>query len=111
MTATLAGVLITIFGTLGTAKLAAVPAMRTAAADLGFSPHQYRAIGALELGGALGVGLGLHVKLLGIAASVGLTLLMIGAAVAHRRRGDAALRAAIPLVLAGTAIVYAAALN
>lgn len=105
----LAAVLIAIFGTLGLAKLAAVPAMRSAAAHLGFTATQYRGIGALEVAGAAGIALGLFAIPLGFAAAVGLLLLMLGAAHAHRQRGDSLLRVSIPLVLAMLVAGYATA--
>jgi DoxX-like family len=46
-------------------------------------------IGALELAGAAGLLVGLRVPAIGIAAGVGLALLMAGAIGAHVRTGDA----------------------
>jgi hypothetical protein len=88
VTAVLAAVLAAVFGVLGIAKLASVPAMRTAAHHLGLSGDQYRLIGALEVAGALGVLAGLLVAPLGLAAALGLGLLMVGAAAAHGAPGD-----------------------
>jgi len=51
----LAGILVLAFGVLGTAKLAAVPAMRSKAEHVGFTVAAYRRIGALELLAAVGL--------------------------------------------------------
>jgi hypothetical protein len=106
----LAAALAVVFGALGIAKLAAVPAMRTAAGHLGFSVDQYRVIGVLEVAGALGVLAGLVVAPLGLAAAVGLALLMLGALVAHVVRRDAGPRLAVPLLVAAVAVLYAVSL-
>jgi uncharacterized membrane protein YphA (DoxX/SURF4 family) len=57
----------------------------------------WRVIGALEVAGAVGLLVGLAVPALGIAAAVGLSLLLIGAVGAHLRANDA--RNAPPAVL------------
>ena len=53
-TAILAGLLVVAFAALGSAKLAAVPAMRAKAAHVGFSVAAYRRIGLLEVLAVLG---------------------------------------------------------
>jgi hypothetical protein len=110
VTAALAVVLAAVFGVLGIAKLAAVPAMRTAAHHVGLSVDQYRLIGALEVAGALGVLAGLLVAPLGLAAAIGLGLLMVGAVVAHAVHRDGASRLAIPVVVAVVVVLYAVSL-
>lgn len=102
----LAAILIAAFSAFGTAKLAAVPAMRAAAEHLGFSVAQYRAIGALEVAGAAGIAIGFTAPIIGLAAAVGLILLMLGAAGAHLARRDRPVRVAVPLLIAGIAIAY-----
>ena len=64
-------------------------------------------IGALELAGATGLLVGLWVPAIGVAAAVGLGLLMAGAIGAHLRAGDARNvgPAALLLVLAVTAAI------
>jgi uncharacterized membrane protein YphA (DoxX/SURF4 family) len=57
----------------------------------------WRLIGALEVAGALGLAVGLVVPVLGIAAAVGLALLMVGGIGAHARTQD--LRNAGPATL------------
>lgn len=106
MTILLAAILIALFGALGIAKLAAVPAMRTAAEHLRFSVTQYRVLGALEIAGAAGIAIGVSLPLIGVTAAVGLVLLMLGAAGAHLTRSDGPARIAVPLLVAGIALAY-----
>ncbi|MFE7854137.1 DoxX family protein [Streptomyces sp. NPDC057403] len=97
-----------IFLLLGSAKLAAVPAMRQAAAHVGMTTAHYRLLGAVEVAAAAGLLLGLRITALGVAASTGLVLLMAGAVVVHLRSGDPAARclpAAVVGVLAGAHLV------
>jgi uncharacterized membrane protein YphA (DoxX/SURF4 family) len=54
----------------------------------GVSPPLVRVIGALELAGALGALVGLAVPLLGVAAAIGLAMLMEAAFSFHLRAGD-----------------------
>ena len=54
-TAILAGLLVVAFAALGSAKLAAVPAMRAKAEHVGFSVAAYRRIGLLEVLAVLGI--------------------------------------------------------
>ncbi|SFG81315.1 DoxX family protein [Streptomyces mirabilis] len=89
-TIVLAVVLAAIFLLLGAAKLAAVPAMRRAAAHVGMTTTHYRLLGALEVAAAAGLLVGLRITALGAAAAAGLILLMAGAVVVHVRSGDPA---------------------
>ncbi|WP_328874665.1 DoxX family protein [Streptomyces sp. NBC_00287] len=98
-----------VFLPLGLAKIAAVPFMRQAAAHLGMSPGHYRVIGALEIAGAAGLLLGLASTPLGVAAAIGLALLMTAAAVVHLRHGDPPARAVPAAALALAAAAYAVA--
>src|SRR5689334_19877949 len=84
----LAAVLVVAFGLAGSAKVAAVPAMRARAAHVGYSPEAYRRIGVLEILGVLGILVGAAAPLIGILAAVGLVLLLAGAVVVHLRTGD-----------------------
>ena len=106
MTTALGILLAVLFAVLGIAKLAAAPAMRAAAAHLGYPTDQYRAIGALEIAGAIGTVIGLKVAGIGIAAAVGLVLLMLGAAGAHAKNHDAAARIIVPTAVAALAAAY-----
>ncbi|MEU6142773.1 DoxX family protein [Streptomyces sp. NPDC047081] len=104
---TLAIVLAVVFLPLGLAKIAAAPIMRQAAAHLGMTPGQYRVIGALEVAGVAGLLLGPAAGPLGVAAAIGLALLMAAAAVVHLRHGDPPVRALPAVVLAVAALAYA----
>ena len=71
----LAGVLVFAFGVLGSAKVAAAPAMRARAEHVGFSVDAYRRIGALEILAVLGILVGAVVPVIGALAATGLVLL------------------------------------
>jgi DoxX-like family len=98
-TTILAGLLIVAFAATGSAKLAAVPAMRAKAAHVGFSVSAYRRIGFLEVLGVLGLIVGAFVPVIGALAAVGLLLLLAGAIVAHLRNGDGVRELAPAVVL------------
>jgi len=72
----------------GVSKVMKVPAMVTAAETHGFTADGYRNIGLLEVAGAAGLLIGLWWAPLGIAAALGLTLLMAGAVIVHVRAKD-----------------------
>ena len=80
--------LVGCFSMLGLAKVAGTAGMPARAAHLGFNSAAYQRIGALELLAALGLLLGLVEARIGLAAAVGLVLLMTGACVTHLRNGD-----------------------
>jgi uncharacterized membrane protein YphA (DoxX/SURF4 family) len=67
----------------------------------------WRVVGALEVVGALGLAAGFGAPVLGIAAAVGLALLMVGGIVTHARAQDLrnAGPAALLLVLAVATVV------
>ena len=109
-TEVLAVVLAVVFGVAGIAKIGGAPVMRKAARHLGFSVGQYRVIGALELAGAIGLLVGLVVPAIGVAAAIGLGLLLIGAGAAHVVNRDGASRVAVPLVLVAVVAVYGVAM-
>lgn len=96
----LAGTLSVVFLPLGLAKIAALPFMRQAAAHLGMSPDRYRVIGAREVAGVISLLLGLVAGPPGVAAAIGLPLLMAAAAGARLRHGDPPMRALPAVVLA-----------
>ena len=110
MTEVLAVVLAVVFGAAGIAKICGAPVMRKAAQHLGFSVDQYRVIGTLELAGAIGLLVGLVVPVIGIAAAIGLGLLLIGAGTAHLINRDGGPRVAVPLVLAAVVAAYGVAI-
>ena len=67
----LAGLLVVAFAAAGSAKLAAVPAMRAKAEHVGFSVAAYRRIGLLEVLGVLGLLVGAFVPVIGALAAAG----------------------------------------
>ena len=107
-TPVLAAVLVVAFGLLGSAKLAAVPAMRARAQHVGLGVGAYRRIGALEILAVLGILVGAAVPLIGVLAATGLVLLLGGAVIAHLRTGDGIRELAPALVLGAVAVAFIA---
>ena len=95
----LAGLLVVAFAVAGSAKLAAVPAMRAKAEHVGFSVAAYRRIGLLEILAVLGLLIGAFVPVIGALAAAGLLMLLGGAIVTHLRSGDGVRDIAPALVL------------
>jgi hypothetical protein len=92
------------------AKLAGHPKMRHAAAHFGIAWRRYRLIGVAELAAVAGVLVGLFWRPAGLLAAAGMTLLLIGALIAHRRAHDSireALPALLALAVAGTYLAVA----
>ena len=106
LTTILAGVLVVAFGLLGSAKLAAVPAMRARAEHVGYSVDAYRRIGALETLAALGILVGAAIPVIGALAAAGLVLLLGGAVIVHLRNGDGLRQLAPSLVLGAVAVAF-----
>lgn len=100
----LAGLMVVAFAAAGSAKLAAVPAMRARAEHVGFSVAAYRRIGLLEVLGVLGLLVGAFVPIIGALAGAGLLMLLGGACTAHLRNGDG-LREMAPAVVLGLVTV------
>ncbi|MEU4486745.1 DoxX family protein [Streptomyces purpurascens] len=94
------------FALLGTGKLLGLPAMAERAAHVGFSLGGYRIIGVLELASVIGLFAGWAVTGLGVAAAVGLLLLLTGAALAHLRAGDRLSALAPAIVSAALVVAY-----
>jgi uncharacterized membrane protein YphA (DoxX/SURF4 family) len=88
VTIILAVLLALAYGMAGVQKITGAKMMRDSADHLGLSHGRYKVIGALELLAAIGLLVGLAIAPLGIAAGIGLVLLMIGALVFHLRAGD-----------------------
>jgi hypothetical protein len=107
-TPVLAAVLVVAFGLAGSAKLAAVPAMRARAAHVGLGVRAYRRIGALEVLAVLGILVGAAVPVIGVLAASGLVLLLGGAVIAHLRNGDGIRELAPALVLGAVAVAFVA---
>jgi hypothetical protein len=97
---------------LGSAKVIRHPMMQDNARHLGFSVLGFQLVGMLELAGAAGLVLGLFWPPLGVAASAGLVLLLLGGAAAHARVHDILPKIAFPAacaaISAATLVVHAA---
>lgn len=91
-------------------KLLAHPQMQASAAHFGISWSQYRLIGVAELAAAAGIIAGLAVPALGVAAAVGMIVLLGIALVVHRRAGDSPKDAIPALVALGFSVAYLALL-
>jgi uncharacterized membrane protein YphA (DoxX/SURF4 family) len=81
----------------GSLKLAGTKQSLQMRDQLHVGAQLWRVVGGLEVAGALGLAAGFVVPVLGIAAAVGLALLMVGGIVAHARAQD--LRNAGPATL------------
>lgn len=89
-------------------KLSGTAQMRTAAEHFGIAWSHYRLIGVLELGAAAAVLLGIPWRPAGLIGAAGMTLLMVGAVIFHRRAGDTAREYAAALVFLAASIGYVA---
>jgi hypothetical protein len=92
------------------AKLAGHPKMRRSAEHFGIAWRRYRLIGVAELAAVAGVLIGLFWRPAGLLAAAGMTLLLIGALITHRRAHDnirEALPALLALAVSGTYLVVA----
>ena len=69
-------------------KLLGQPKMRQSAEHFGIPWPRYRLIGVAELAAAAGILIGLWWHPLGLAAAAGMTLLLLGALITHRRAAD-----------------------
>ena len=69
-------------------KLLGQPKMRQSAVHFGIPWPRYRLIGVAELAAAAGILIGLWWHPLGVAAAAGMTLLLLGALITHRRAAD-----------------------
>ena len=94
------------------AKLLGHPRVRHAAAHFGIPWHRYRLIAIPELAAAGGILAGLVWRPAGVAAGLGMALLLLGALAFHRQAHDSR-REALPAVatLAVTAAYLALALS
>ncbi len=72
----------------------------------GLSPSLWRTIGVLELAGVAGLLLGTAVPVLGVAAGVGLALLMLGAAAVRVRVHDPVVQVLGDFVVLALVVVY-----
>ena len=91
-------------------KLLAHPQMQASAAHFRISWPRYRLIGVAELAAAAGIISGLAVPALGVAAAVGMIVLLGIALVVHRQSGDSSKDAIPAFVALGLSVVYLALL-
>ena len=89
-------------------KLTGQRKMRQSAKHFGIPWPRYRLIGVAELAAAAGIVAGLWWHPLGVAAAVGLALLLIGALISHRRAADSGKEMAPALVALALTIAYLA---
>jgi hypothetical protein len=94
----------------GFASLIKVVGLRQSLAirdHLGVKPVQWRLIGLLELAGVAGVLVGLVWPPIGVAAAIGLALLVLGAIVFHVRASDSVADTAPAVIGLGLAVATA----
>jgi uncharacterized membrane protein YphA (DoxX/SURF4 family) len=89
-------------------KLTGNPKMRQSAAHFGIPWPRYRLIGVAELAAAAGVLIGLWWHPLGLAAAAGMCLLLLGAAMTHRKAADSANEMAPALLALAITVAYLA---
>jgi hypothetical protein len=87
-------------------KLLEHPKMRTSADRFGIPWPRYQLIGVAELAAAAGVLTGLVWRPAGLLAAAGMTLLLLGALVTHRRAHDTVTEAVPVLVALAVTIAY-----
>jgi hypothetical protein len=80
-------------------KLLNNPKIRKAAAELGIPWSRYRLIAVPELAATAGAFVGLFWRPAGILAAAGMSLLLLGAVVVHRR-AHPSVREAVPAIVA-----------
>ncbi|MGV9771774.1 DoxX family protein [Streptosporangium sp. NPDC003464] len=108
VTAALSVLLALAFAGAAFPKLSGKDAMAAQLHRLGVSAGLMRVIGALEALGAGGLIVGLWIGVLGVAAAIGLALLMAGAVVTHVKARDTAKNTTGSLVLLVLSAVTAA---
>ena len=94
----------------GFASLIKVVGLRQSLAirdHLGVKPGQWRLVGLLELAGVAGVLVGLVWPPIGVAAAIGLALLVLGAIVFHVRASDSVADTAPAVIGLGLAVATA----
>jgi hypothetical protein len=96
-----------IFGFAGLIKLVGLRQSLAIRDHLGVKPVQWRLIGLLELAGVAGVLVGLVWPPIGVAAAIGLTLLVLGAIVFHVRASDSVADTAPAVIGLGLAVATA----
>ena len=89
-------------------KLLGHPKMRQSAEHFGILWPRYRLIGVAELAAAAGILAGLWWHPLGIAAEAGMTPLLAGALITHRRAADSGKEMAPALLALALTLAYLA---
>ncbi len=84
------------------------PKIRQSAAHFGIPRSRYQLLGVAELAAAAGVVIGLWWHPLGLAAAAGMTLLLLGAVITHRRAADGGKEIAPALLALAITIAYLA---
>ena len=103
-------VLFLAFGSAGAQKMIFNPVMSKAAGHLGLTKRTYRAIGGIEVLGAIGLLIGLAARgssLLGIVneiAAGGLFVMMVLTVIFHLRKGDKA-KYFVPALILGVLVL------
>ena len=106
-TVVVTGLLAAMFAFAGLIKVVGVRQSLAIRDHLGVDPLQWRLIGALELAGVAGVLVGLKWPPIGVAAAIGLALLVLGAIVFHVRASDSAADTAPAVISLGLAVATA----
>ncbi|MFY9764523.1 MAG: DoxX family protein [Mycobacterium sp.] len=96
-----------MFGFAGLIKIVGVRQSLEIRDHLGIKPVQWRVIGSLELAGVAGVLAGLVWAPIGVAAAIGLALLILGAIVFHVRASDSVADTAPAVIALGLAVATA----
>jgi hypothetical protein len=96
-----------LFGFAGLIKLVGLRQSLAIRDHLGVKPVQWRLIGLLELAGVAGVLVGLVWPPIGVAAAIGLALLVLGAIVFHVRASDSVPDMAPAVIGLGLAVATA----
>ena len=99
-------VLVLVFVASGGMKVLGLPYSERNRDRFGISPSLWRAVGVLELTGAVGLLAGIAVAALGVAAGVGLALLMVGATATRLRVHDPVVQVLGDLVVLALVVLY-----
>ena len=99
--------LVAMFAFAGSIKVFGVRQSLAIRDHLAIDPTQWRLVGLLELAGVAGVLVGLTWAPIGIAAAIGLTLLISGAIVFHVRASDSVADTAPAVIGLGLAVATA----
>jgi len=98
--------------TIGPLRLAGIPIARRDAAKFGIPLPYYRAFGAVEIAGGIGLLIGLAHRPVGTAAAVILAILGLGAVYVHVRAGEPPAKVGLAaLTTAATVLLVAASIS